>query len=245
MLNIAKEKENALLVIQKKGIRTDQKMAVTLNLDVSGSARPLFNSGKIQRLLEGVIPLALNFDDNGSLQVFTFASGDEYVTEISPEVTANNFEGYIEKNILNNSKVNKWGCTSYSEVIRENLVNLGYIINERKGGLFGFGGGSEQKFRSRNGSGYPSFVITFTDGRNDDQGKIKALLKECQDNKINAYFLFVGVGSKDEFRNIEVLGESFSNVGFVGAEDIDEFLNKGDVYDKLLPEELVEWLKQS
>lgn len=240
--DLTKNTEKVQFILTKKGIPTTQKMAVVLNLDVSGSARPFYNDGQIQQLFQGIVPLAISFDDNASLQVFTFAAGEDYVTEITPDATAQNYDGYINTNILYNGKVNKWGGTHYSEVIKANLENLGYYRSKKKG-LFGFGS-SQAELRSKNDSGFPSLIVTFTDGSNQDQRAIKELLQECENKKVNAYFLFIGVHPNvKEFKNIDDLGERFANVGFVGVTDIDKFLNSDDIYDQLLPQELVEWLK--
>lgn len=252
--NLDKEIQKARFTLEKKGI-PNVKAAVVLNLDVSGSAQGLFNNGTIQRAFQTVVPLAINFDDNQSLQVFTFASGEEYVTEIQPDANAENYPNYIKRNILDNYSVKKWGGTDYAPVIKENLRALGYygceekIVEGKKGGLFGFGSTKAtsttiEKLRKNNDSGFPSFVVTFTDGQNYDQPQITQLLAECEAAGVQAYFLFVGIGNPREFRNIVQLGDKFDNVGFVSIADIEHFVGSDDVYDLLLPEELVQWFSK-
>jgi len=233
--DLQKQTDKAKFTIEKKGIPTSQKMAVVLNLDVSGSAQGLYTSGTIQELFESITPLALNFDDNQSLQVFTFSSGSSSVSEITPDANASNYAGYIKKNILENRNVPKWGGTEYAPVLKANLENLGYY---KKSGLFG-----GKQLQAKNDSGYPSFIITFTDGANQDQYEVRRLLREYQDKGVNAYFLYIGVGPSSYFTNIEELGEEFSNVGFVGVSNIQKFVDSDDIYDQLLPDELIEWLK--
>lgn len=236
--DITKQTEKVKFTLEKKGI-PNVKAAVVLNLDVSGSARGLFSSGQMQAAFELVVPLAINLDDNQSLPVFTFASGSDYVTEITPEANASNYADYIQENILNPRKgVKLWGATTYAEVIEENLKTLGYVTK----GMLGFGG---RKVKKDNGSGYPSFVITFTDGANSDQSSIKKLLQECQDAQVQTYFLFVGINQNpSEFKNIVRLGDDFDNVAFVSVTDLAKFAESDDIYDLLIPQELVEWFKK-
>lgn len=238
--DLQKATEKAKFTLAKKGI-PNVKAAVVLNLDVSGSARGLFNSGAMQEAFQQIVPLATLFDDNGSLQVFTFASGENYISEISPEANASNFEGYINKNILN-SGIPLWGATEYTQILKANLESLGYY-KKGKTGLFGFGGGEKQLVKD-NGSGFPSFILTFTDGANSDHSSTMKFLKECQDAETQAYFMFVGIGNKSEFRNIEKYGEALDNVGFLSVSDLQKFVGSDDIYEQLLCEELVEWFKK-
>src|SRR5690348_2445845 len=110
--DLQKATEKAKFTIAKKGLPT-VKAAVVLNLDVSGSAQGLFNSGAIQRTFQTIVPLAINFDDNQSLNVFTFSDDDSYTTQIQPDATAANYEDYIEKRILKDRNVPKWNGTHY------------------------------------------------------------------------------------------------------------------------------------
>lgn len=231
--DLNKATSKAKFTLEKRGI-PDVKAAVCLNLDVSGSARSLFSSGQIQEAFQLLVPISVLFDDNQSLQVFTFASGNGYTTEISPDATAANYSDYISRNILNNSAVPKWGGTDYTPVLHQNLVRLGFV----KKTLFG---GS--KFVRDNGSGYPALIITLTDGRNDDHAKTSGFLKECEDAGVQAYFLFLGVGTAD-FSNIVKYADDRSNVGFLSVRDLAAFSGSDDVYDLILGEELVEWFKK-
>lgn len=236
--DIAKATEKAKFTLAKRQA-PKVKAAVVLNLDVSGSARPLFNSGQMQAASQLVVPLAVLFDDNGELDVFTFASGDDYTTKISPNMTAANYADYIQSKILN-ARIPLWGGTDYTPVLRSNLKALGFIKDvTTKGGFFSKGTTSEQMV-SDNGSGYPALIITFTDGANSDHARTHAFLKECEDNKVNAYFLFVGIGTAD-FSNIVQYGDARGNVGFVSVKNLEQFAGSDDIYEQLLPEELTRW----
>ena len=241
--DLNKATEKAKFTIAKKGLPT-VKAAVVLNLDVSGSAQGLFNSGAIQNTFQTIVPLAINFDDNASLNVFTFADDDQYTTQIQPDATAQNYSDYISEKILNDRNVPKWGGTHYAQVIRANLKMLGFIKEETTKGGFFSKATTQEVIKADNGSGYPALIITLTDGANFDQQRCLRDLKVYEDAKVNAYFLFIGVGGAD-FRNIKQLGDVFGNVGFLDIPDLNKFTNSDDAYDQLLPQELVEWFKKT
>jgi hypothetical protein len=241
--DLAKATEKAKFVIAKKGLPT-VKAAVVLNLDVSGSAKGLYQSGAIQRTFQTIVPLAINFDDNASLNVFTFADDDRYTTQIQPDASAANFEDYISKRILNDSSVPKWNGTHYAQVLRANLEMLGFIVEETTKGGFFSKDKTQEVIKADNGSGYPALIITLTDGENFDQRRCLEDLATYEKQKVNAYFLFIGIGSAN-FQNIVELGDKFGNVGFLNVSDLEKFADSDDVYDQLLPQELVEWFAKS
>lgn len=237
--DIQKDIKSAKFTLEKKGI-PNVKAAVVLNLDVSGSSRGLYRDGLMSAFVTKIVPLADLFDDNNSLQVFIF---DNTARPIAPDVTLNNYDGYVEKNIIN-SGIDKWGGTEYAPFIEENLRSLGYYKEERSGGLFGFGGSKKKTLQRDNGSGFPSIIFCLTDGANSDNRATYQILKECEEAGTQAYFIFVGIGPANEFKNIVKYGDDFSNVGFVSAVNFEKFLGSDDVYDLILGQELVDWFKR-
>lgn len=232
--NLEKEVSNAKFTIEKRGISPTLRASVVMDIDVSGSAQSLFSRGLIQEAFQRVLPIGITFDDNQEIDVFTFASGTEYVSHIEPNATAANYGDYIQKNILDNSKVKKWGGTDYAPVIRENLKTLEFY----KKSLFGGVGKLQQKSKS----GTPAIIYFFTDGENYDEAATTQLLQDCQDAKTEVYFLFIGIGNAN-FSYIERIGDQFDNVGFLNVKDVNKLANDDDIYGKLLPDELAVWLK--
>jgi hypothetical protein len=66
---------------------------VVLVLDASGSMQHQYASGNVQAVLDRVATLALNFDDNGELEVWAFGSNHRKL----PNVTLDNLAGYIQR----------------------------------------------------------------------------------------------------------------------------------------------------
>jgi hypothetical protein len=244
--NLEKEVQKARFVIQKKGI-PDVKAQVACALDVSGSTQGLFTSGKMQQAFQRILPIGLLFDDNKEVDVFTFCNGDN-VAHIGTPATEANYQNYIKAEILGGRNIPLWGGTDYAPVIRKALEDFGfYSKSTEKTGLFGgmFGKPKESVSLGKNSSsGYPVVLYHFTDGQSYDEAASTALLKECQDKGVNFYVHFIGIGNPSYFRFIEKLGDKFDNVGFLSVADLDS-MEEEDIYEKLIPEELVTWFKKS
>lgn len=63
--------KKAAVSLEKKGL-SEHTARVALCLDISASMNSLFQSGKVQALVERVLSLGLRFDDNGEVDVFLF-----------------------------------------------------------------------------------------------------------------------------------------------------------------------------
>lgn len=253
--NLQKESEKVKFIVAKKGIPNVRAQVVTA-LDVSGSAKPLFESGAMQEAWQSVIPVSMQFDKNQEIDVYTFASGESMVTKIEPTATTQNFDGYISKNILRNNSVSKWGGTDYAPVIEAVLRDFGFYDVEKKeiktsgGGFFGFGKKTtveeivSEKLRAKSVSGDPVILYFFTDGENSDRPATTQLLQACQDAKTELYINFIGIGSASSFGFIEDAADRFDNVGLWNVSSLSA-LTKDDVYEQLIPEELCRWFKVS
>ena len=234
--DLKKAEERVRFVTQKRALPAISAQ-VAFDLDVSGSMRDLFGCGAVQEVVQRVLPVALKFDDNGALDVFTFSKGDMIA---KPEqVTAKNYDGYVDSEIVNNRQVPKWSGTSYAPVIEKNLRDLGYYQEKKTGGFLGFGG---QRTMTLAKGDALSIVYFVTDGENDDRDNTTQLLRQCQDAGSRIYFLFMGIGN-ESFSYLNKVADDFSNTGFVRVADLSRFVESDDLYEQLLPEELCQWLK--
>ena len=239
--DVKKEAAKVKFLLEKKSLPSVRAQVVDV-LDVSGSARPLFNSGAMQKAVQTILPVALNFDDNGEIDVYTFATGSEMVTHIELNATAENFENYVQKNILDNNKVPKWGCTDYAPVMEQILEDFGFYETKISGGFFSKK--KETVLKANSKSGDPVIVFFKTDGANADHRATKGLFQKMQDAGVQLYTLFIGIGPRSSFGNIVEYGDKFDNVGFLSVADLDKMAGSDNVYDLLLPDELMTWLKQ-
>lgn len=238
--NLDKEKQKVAFTLSKRNL-PQMRASVGLALDISGSTSGLYKRGVIQRLVEQIVPVGLRFDDNGNLDVYTFADG-ESISQVTG-ATEHNYPNFVKREILENTAVDKWGGTSYAPVIEKMLVDYGFRYEQKSGGFAGFGGSIKRLLKESSTSGEAVVNYFITDGVNDDKKATEALLQECQDAKANMYFCIIGVGDAD-FSFIEHLGEKFGNVGFLNVSDLEKFVDSDDIYEQLLPPEMTDWLKQ-
>lgn len=84
--------KKAIVSLEKRNL-IDVKAQVVLVLDVSGSMKDQYNKGRVQRILDKVLPLALLFDENSSLESWGFATTYKQLTD----ATLDNIKDYITK----------------------------------------------------------------------------------------------------------------------------------------------------
>lgn len=87
------------------------KSRVKLALDYSGSMDWMYNNGKVQEVINRLLPLALKFDDDGEMECYLFSNGHK---EIQP-CNINNYSNYINKVIKKSSF--SMGGTQYASVL--------------------------------------------------------------------------------------------------------------------------------
>ncbi len=190
------------------------KAQVVLVLDISKSMNGLYRSGVVQRVIERLLALALNLDDDGRIDVVLFGTRAYGL----PAVTLEEFEGYVERDILANYRINE--ATRYApplELIQGRYVGAG---------------------------GDPVFVIFITDGNNSDKRESEAIIRSLAEHPI--FIQFVGIGREDFpfLRKLDDLsGRLVDNAGFMHADDIDT-LPDDALYQRLL-NELPEWVERA
>jgi len=246
-----KEAEN---VISSLGIG-NQKAQVILALDISGSMSDLLEKGKVQSAIERILPLALNFDDDGSVDFFLF--NDKAFVHPN-KISLANIEDFIKREVL--SKYG-YGGTYYAPVINKIRKNLGKDIKksysklEKPKDLYGlFNLFSFFEFLKKNPNKslisdekinpakQPAYVIFLTDGDNSDHKQAEEVIREASHEEI--FWQFVGIGSSS-FGFLEKLdnldGRYIDNANFFQINDLDK-INDNELYSRLL-NEFPSWLK--
>lgn len=118
-LDLSKKEAENLLDLRKKSVQrlclekptlTNLMSRVAIALDASGSMMDLYLNGTIQAIVERLLPIAMNFDDNGEMEFWTFS--DE-CRRYAP-ITKDNFYGYIKRNMRPPE-----GGTCYAPVIMD------------------------------------------------------------------------------------------------------------------------------
>lgn len=216
-------------IVLSKGLE-NQKAQVVLCLDYSGSMRELYATGKVQKLVERLIPIAMKFDDNGEMELYMFSNDCK---KHKNNITLSNYENFIESQVYNKYS---FGGTSYSPTI--NMIKENFIPTENKKSFFSFNKKNEVTELKD-----PVYVIFITDGENDDKSYAENAIINASKHPI--FFQFVGIGN-DSFRFLKKLddlnGRTVDNANFFQANDIDKMSDE-ELYEKLLTE-FPTWLKE-
>ena len=224
-LNLAKEQAVMQLDLRKKEVDKlcppgtamhGLTSRVAVVLDYSGSMSHLYRSGFVQNVLERLLPIAMQFDDNGEMEVWLFDNGYHRVTPIS----LNNFYDYIK----NERFLEKYhmGCTSYAPVMKD---------------VF-------KKYIKENPANVPTLVLFLTDGNNDDHSATTAFMKEV--SKYPIFWQFVGLGNErfSYLEKLDdMTGRVVDNADFFAVRDISK-MSDSELYQKLLGE-YPQWLIDS
>ncbi|MBU9861758.1 VWA domain-containing protein [Rahnella aceris] len=208
--------KNASVSLIKHGLQT-VKAKVAFVLDASGSMTSEFKKGHVQAVLDRIAVLAVQFDDDGSMDVWGFAEKHRKYED----VTLKNLDGYIER-IQKTGKRGMW----------ELLPGLGGTNNEPPcmTEIVDFFQDSE----------LPVYVVFITDGGISKTKAIKDAIRRSANHAI--FWKFVGLGGSnygileklDDFTDRRV-----DNTNFF---PIDDFTKMSDekLYDLLL-EEFNDW----
>jgi stress response protein SCP2 len=167
--------------LQKHGMDTE-RARVALCLDISGSMIRLYRSGKVQQLCERVLALAVQLDDDGQCDVFTFGTAGY---EEGP-LDLRNREGYIDKLI--------------SRRRLEPGTNYGLAMQAVRRHYFPDGGGGPRS--TPRPDQLPVYVMFVTDGHTtDEQGSRNQVTWSSYEP---LFWQFMAIGQSS--RNVQPFG---------------------------------------
>ena len=191
--------------IRRSGL-VDRKAQVVLVLDISKSMNRLYKSGVVQSVIERVLALALNFDDDGEVDVMLFGTNAYQL----PAVSLNDLEGYVDRVILPSYKIIE--ATRYATALQ--LVREKYEGNKAD----------------------PIFVIFVTDGNNSDKRETTELIRALSREAVFFQFVGIGQESFPYLSKLDDLpGRFIDNAGFMHVSDIAS-VDDASLYEKLLNE---------
>lgn len=245
IFDLQKRQQAVNFVLEKRNVTKTPVMRVGLALDVSGSAKPLYQRGIIQQTIDRLVPVAMKFDDNGEMDVWTFHNEAQQVAS----VTKQDMDGYVDREILNKAGVSLWGGTKYTPPMAS--MRDFYFGAARSaapaasGGLLGKLFGSKPAAPAPSpapttGVQVPAMALLLTDGENTDRPATEAFLRASVG--LPVYWQMVGVGNPREFGFIEEMADALPNVGYVSLASLD--ISDEKLYDALLSQELCDWVKK-
>ncbi|WP_280436132.1 vWA domain-containing protein [Nocardia carnea] len=205
-------------VLLEKGVRS-ARARVVLVIDKTGSMRRLYRTGTVQRVVERMIPVAIQLDDDGRIEPYLYAA--DYAR--LPDITVARADEWSTEYLHIGGR---HGGIDYAEIGGSN--NELPVMREIIASL------------SRHSE--PTLVLFFTDGGFRERAKITALLRRA--SELPAFWQFIGLGHADYglLQSLDTMtGRHIDNAGFFSVDDIDT-LTDADLYDRLLGE-FPDWLR--
>ncbi|MGF0253109.1 vWA domain-containing protein [Rhodococcus erythropolis] len=204
-----REVAKVLLTKGGNGIRA----RVVLVIDKTGSMAKQYRTRVVHRVVERMVPVAIQLDDDGKLEPYLYAVSFVKLPEISVHDAEELSDTYLH---LRGSH----GGFNYDKIGAANREVP--IMTEILSGL-------------TRGSA-PTLVLFFTDGGFSERKEITKLMREA--SGLPAFWQFVGIG-KANYGVLEKLddldGRVVDNAGFFALDDIDT-VDDAQLYTRLLSE---------
>ena len=194
-----------MVQLEKKNL-TNTIARVGLVMDITGSMYMAYKNGVVQEIVNKILPLAVQFDDDGQLDFWYYAKTFEH----RPAVDLGNYQTAVPdnwKDVMNNLG----GTNNEPEVLRD-------VIEFYRG------------------SSQPVYIIFITDGGIAKKGEIKKLMKQASEMPIFWQFVGVDGSNYGLLENLDELeGRYVDNAGFFAMDDFMSVSND-ELYDRLLSE---------
>ncbi len=186
---------------------------IGLVLDASGSMMGQYRTGKVQAVIDRLLPLAVHFDDDGELDVWAFSSN----LLALPAATLNNYANFID------TAANGWRNWGMMSINNEPKVIKAVIEHYQDTQL-------------------PVLVIFVSDGGVSRNKEIKELLTGAACLPIFWQFVGIGGRNYGVLEQLDIMaGRVVDNCGFFALDDLNS-VSEQELYDRLLSEFPL-WLK--
>lgn len=214
LISLAKK---AQITLEKKNL-TQLKAKVAFVLDVSGSMNGQYSRGRVQEVMNRLIPLAVAVDSDGELDVFGFGAKP---VQLSP-ASMSNYSDYVT---TDHGGWKKW--------------DVGSRINDEPKAMR-----MVMDYYGRQNDKTPVYIIFVSDGGVHENRSITKLMTEAASQPF--FWQFVGLGGSS-YGILEKLddmpGRVVDNCNFFAVDDLHD-LTEEDLYDKLM-DEFPAWLKEA
>lgn len=214
LVNLAKK---VTISLEKRQLQ-NLTAKVALVLDASGSMNHQYKKGDVQEVVNRLLPLAVGFDDDQSLDCWAFGEKCQHLGEID----LNNYEDFIDKA---EGGWRKW--------------KLGSRINNEAAAI-----AAVNEFYKNDGKDVPVYVLFISDGGVHDSRGIKARITEAA--KLPIFWQFVGLGGRDYgvLKKLDDMsGRVVDNCDFFEVDKLSD-MSEEQLYDSML-EEFPGWLKEA
>lgn len=198
---------------------SDVRARVVLVIDKTGSMAKQYHRKVVHRVVERMVPIAIQLDDDGTLEPYLYALKFAALPEIRVEEVERWCETFLHLNGVH-------GGIEYGALgaRNEELPIIGEIVATLRAG------------------GPPTLVLFFTDGGFAKKREIAELMRTAA--RLPAFWQFVGLGKANYglLRSLDEMdGRVVDNAGFFALDDIDQ-VDDAELYARLLGE-FPEWLR--
>ena len=214
LVNLAKK---ATISLEKRQLQ-QLTAKVALVLDDSGSMNRQYKQGRVQEVVNRLLPLAVSFDDDQALDCWAFARDPQYLGEIG----LSNYDGFIDNA---HGGWRKW--------------ELGPRVNNEAEVLK-----AVTEFYQKDGLDVPVYVLFISDGGVSDNRGITRVMTEAA--KLPIFWQFVGLGGRGYgiLKKLDdMAGRVIDNCDFFELDDLDN-ISEEALYENML-EEFPSWLKEA
>lgn len=209
--------KKSLIQLEKKNL-LDVQARVALVLDASGSMNHQYHNGDVQKVVDRLMPLAINFDNDGRFECWAFA---QYTTQLD-DVTLTNVNQFIE------TTKRGWRNWQVGARINQEIPAIEAVINYY------------QQFND----GVPVYVLFISDGGVGSGRQMQKVLTQAA--MLPIFWQFVGIGGRN-YGVLEKLddmtGRIVDNCNFFALDRITSISDER-LYELLL-EEFPSWLNEA
>lgn len=202
--------------LEKKGL-SSVRAKVGLVLDASASMNGQYRRGKVQNVLNRLLPMAVHFDDDNSLDCWAFGSKTQQLSS----VCLSNYSNFIEKD---NKGWKRW--------------KLGIRINCETSAIQAV----IDFYKASDNPGIPVYVLFISDGGVSDDRQMEKFIRDASGLPI--FWQFVGIGGRG-YGVLEKLddltGRKVDNCDFFALDDLED-ISEDELYSRLM-NEFPGWLK--
>lgn len=211
LVDLAKK---ATISLEKRQLQ-NVKAKVALVLDASGSMNDQYRKGRVQEVVNRLLPLAVNFDDDQSLDCWAFGAKAKSLGQIN--------------------------LTNYSDFI--NTVQRGWKKWELGSRVNNECAAIDQVMDFYKGDNTPVYVLFISDGGVHDNDGITRRITEAA--KMPIFWQFVGLGGYGYGileKLDDMQGRVIDNCDFFSVDDLHD-MSEQQLYDNML-EEFPDWLRK-
>lgn len=212
LVSLAKK---VVVSLDKHGLSKVQSR-VGLVLDASGSMRGQYRDGRVQEVVDRIVPIGLGFDDDGAVDNWAFAKN---AIELTP-VTHRNCDAYVERE--------QGGWKRWMSLLEAGWNYEPAVIRAVMA-----------KYRD---SPLPTYILFISDGGVGNAKEIKKLLIEA--STLPIFWQFVGIGGSNYgvLEDLDTMGgRVVDNCNFFKLDDLRD-IDEQTLYDRMLAEYPL-WLK--